>query len=268
MIYVPSPDGDSIVDGINCRKIKKLQMFSAITFDIEPTSSEFFIVLESNSENPITFRYSVPDWQSDFICVRAKLDKEKNINIFFNSAKSSTVKISSMSRKKRILLIILAFVLCQAFLIGMAFLGDFIHSGFAMSKDPRVFQTGDISITLNKSFRAKYEEGFYAWYEAKNCYVGIIKEDFESNPILRYTKPDQYCEMLMEYNAISEWETVSADGLIYVVFEDGVEDSYIYRVYAYKTNDAYWTVQISCPDEKYGEWSKYYDEWAKTVKIK
>lgn len=266
IIFIPTVGGEYIIDGIECKKVRPLLCFSQMTFDVGVDDKEFLLVTESDKENLGIFKCLIPDEADSLIRVSAK-ETDHKIEVSFDLLDRNRGEAKAANRKGRVLIVVLAIIICNIVAICFAFFGDYIHSLASISKKPHTFYTEDFTITLNSSFTIDEDDCFDMIYVTKFCYVGFSEYDYESYPEIADVSAEDYCDMLVKINPIAEYDIVKDGDLIYVEFEEKLETKYTYRIYVYKTDEAFWLVQFSSPTKKHDVWSANYDEWAKSVKF-
>ena len=138
----------------------------------------------------------------------------------------------------------------------------------SISKSPKTFEENEISITITKAFEQVYIEGFYAFFGTETCTVGITKEDFERYPQLKDLNFDEYCYEMKKITSGVGVPLHEKDGLTYIVFEREFEDNFVYHIYIFQTEDAYWLVQCCTTVDHYDYWSECFNEWAGSVEFK
>ena len=261
-VYINSPDGEVMFDGIGCKKVGTLGFRSQLTFNAPSDAVEIFLAFENGSDAPELVKYQIPEGQSD---VEMNVSGKSITDIGFSNYERRSNIFSRMDGGKRVLLIIAAVVVFIILIHGLSHTNNFLRS---ISKIPEAFETDDMSITLSRAFVKVRQEDFYAFYMTRSCSVVITKESFEDIPELKNVDFDEYCEMCIKANPAVTPALVNREGLTYFVFEQQWEELYKYHVYVYRTDDAYWLVQFSTKAADYNYWSDCYNEWAKSVEFK
>ena len=255
-VYINFPEGDTVFDGVSCKKVGSLSFCSQLTFDAQNEACEIFLVFENGSDTPELVKYQIPEGQSD---VEMNVSGKSITDISFSNYERRSNIFSRMDGGKRVLLIIAAVVVFIILIHGLSHTNNFLRS---ISKIPETFETDDMNITLSRAFVKIRQEDFYAFYMTRTCSVIITKESFENIPELKNVDFDEYCEMCIKANPAVTPTLINKDGLTYFVFEQQWEELYKYHVYVYRTDDAYWLVQFSTKAADYNYLSDCYNEWA------
>ena len=267
VIYVPSTEGESIIDGVKCNQIRQLSLSSQITFDVEDTAEEFFVALESDPNNRLVFRCPIPDMRDISFIIRVKKGTDNNFDLSFDIEKNRRL-FGTVPPQMRIFVRIISLFLCIAIVLCGAVLWDQIDWAFINSNKPHTFETDELSITLTDAFLKQGSAEFDYFFVSKDCSVGVIKEDYETYPELRRYNLEEYCELIITSNDIYEWDLKNKNGLTYIEFEDRETYNVTYRIYVYETDEGFWLVQFTSTINKFKHWSPKYDRWAKSVKFK
>ena len=267
VIYVPSVEGESVIDGVKCDRIRQLPLSSQITFDVESTVNLFFVVLESIPDNPLVFSCPIPDMRDVSFIIREKKDSNDKFDLSFDIAKNRRL-FGNVPPPMRVLIRIISLFLCIAIVLCGAVLWDQIDWAFINSNKPHTFETDELSITLTDAFLKQGSAGFDYFFVSKDCSVGVIKEDYETYPELRRYNLEEYCELIITSNDIYEWDLKNKNGLTYIEFEDRETYNVAYRIYVYETDEGFWLVRFTSTINKFKHWSPKYDRWAKSVKFK
>ena len=133
------------------------------------------------------------------------------------------------------------------------------------------FSTDGITITLTKSFKEKFYEGYTVCYDSKDVAVFVIKDSYSLNKSFENMTIEGYANFAR--NTISErnpTQVIKNNGLIYFEYEFSNEESgkvFKYFAAVYKGVDAFWLVQFACDVDAYSEYFPYFVQWAKTVNV-
>lgn len=132
------------------------------------------------------------------------------------------------------------------------------------------FAASGMRITLTDAFKeGKYYNmtAYYDW-EDEDITVSATKEAFsllEDEGESTTRSLDEYAKTLMKASELTA-EVKNENGLTYFTFEKTPYDvTYIYYAVVFRTNDAYWLFQFTCPKDKENKYSEQIMEWARSI---
>ena len=262
-IFLPSPSGEYCFDGVQYRKMGELESGSELILDVVPWGAELVAVTNFDDEDQRITKLFIPDGNRNFwykLCLG-----KRNDLIFKQIKRQNPMRIFILLRRQ--IIACLAVILC----LGICFGVEALYRGIrSTSKTPAHFQKNEVGITLSDAFAEVdgQSAGFYAAYATNSCTVTITREGYDQTPIFEEMLPEDFLNEFLASNFFEYQEIRSDDGLDYVVFEAEFEKVYRYHLYVFKTDEAIWVVEFSCPKNMYNYWSGSFNEWAKSINFK
>ena len=267
-LYVEDENGSEQIDGVNCRRLCRLQNGKERTVDICCSEVRLFVMVTRKNQTVCIGQTTIPSGSDNLkitgICQQL-LSKEPAFAFF--AKENEGVKYSKVSGPVKLLIVGVVMVLC---LIAIHLYYPIMYHIYSISKVPAVFETEDMSITLTKAFVKVDDENFYDRYASgSGCLVRVIREEFEKYPQLSGIDADEYCNLAQKANGDSGIPISHTDGLTYFVVKDIVnERETIFYMFAYKTDDAFWLIQFGGYADEADYWIDSFVDFAKSVEFK
>ena len=134
------------------------------------------------------------------------------------------------------------------------------------------FAASGMRITLTDAFKeGKYYNmtAYYDW-EEEDVTVSATKEAFsllEDEGESTTQSLDEYAKALMKASELTA-EVKNENGLTYFNFEKTPNDvTYIYYAIVFRTDDAYWLFQFTCPKDSENKYAGQIMEWAQSIRF-
>ncbi len=139
----------------------------------------------------------------------------------------------------------------------------------SVSGAEKSFKNGRFSITLTSDFKEKEDSALEAFYSTDGVEVFVLKESFEDYPTSKNMTVEEYLKSLIIMNGDVNAELLKdSNGLYYAEYlYSGSGKVQRYNVYAFKTDDAFWTVDFIYPKRYTEKMIPYVEKWASTVEI-
>jgi hypothetical protein len=133
----------------------------------------------------------------------------------------------------------------------------------------KTFKNGRFSITLTSDFKEKEDSALEAFYSTDGAEVLVLKESFEEYPESKNLTVEEYLNRLIMMNGDVNAEILEdSNGVYYVEYlYSGSGKVQRYSAYAFKTDDAFWTVDFIYPKRYTEKMIPYVEKWASTVEI-
>lgn len=134
--------------------------------------------------------------------------------------------------------------------------------------EEKVFEKSGLSITLTEDFVEKEHVSFTGVYESRDVAVYTLKEEFtllegSSNMTL-----NEYTETVILANKLSV-SVETKDNLTYFKFDKEVNGKQLsYFAFTYKSEDAFWLVQIACETDDVSDKEEDIFKYANSVVLK
>lgn len=262
-VYMEDPaTGDTLINGIYCRKIGELANGERKIFEIEETQAKVFAITDNARQDVCNEYYQLPEGASPvFLSGQNMIHPTDGHTFRFDQ----NMKIRRrMSRKKRRILTGISIVAgCLLLCAAIAFFVSLIPTG-----EPKTFTHRDMSITLTDEFRKTKVDMWDVAYKTTDVVVGAKRQGFYANPGLKYYSAIQYADAVMRKSGIDSTIQIRPGELTYFVFSEQSKDegiTYRFYCYVYKTTDAFWIVEFCVPEEQVSRYEKTIAEWARSV---
>ena len=265
-VYVEDPYSSEIrIDNTPCRFLGRLKTGETQTFQVGDEAVKIYVIADKLSKEYANEYYQLPEGTEDIVLEgQVKLSPGNNMFRFDNN-NSEGIR----EKRKKGSRIGIA-VLVGAVIVGVAvgrLIPDLIQKG--QNNTPKQFSAEGMTITLTEAFKSVQISDFTSCYESKEVLVMNMKQSFAEIPGLKSMTLEEYRTALTanvqadremkDYGGIPgfEYDYTSADQ----------KESYHYRVYLFKTDDAFWIVEFATRQNKFSSWESRIDEWAKSVKF-
>lgn len=265
-VYIEDYTSNEIViNGVPCRKIGKLKNGKEITFEISEGAAKVFVIGDKLSKNYCNDFFEIPEGEDD-IYITGKNEFNPMIgNPFRFDTVSSEEVLHNRKKTSKKGIIIFCACLVIGFIIGiLSSMGLFTDS----TPQPKEFSTDGMSIILTDEFSKSNIADYSACYDSQFVAVFAIKESFSSVEGFENYTLDEYRDLVLENNSLTEAEIKTLDGLNWFEYEftnEETNETYKYFSFVFKSNDAFWLVQFAVADEKVEEYSQKIIDWANTV---
>lgn len=262
-IYCRDQNGESVIEGISCRKLVIIDAGKSRTFDVSGDNPELLAVLETEEDRKILGRICLSeDLVEHNLLLKCKLNLSNAPKFTFEEVKKRKTWFSKFNSQTRVIIIIFLVVFA---VVAFNVVGEVYFYQKTLSKKPEQFTADGISITLSEAFSRDYSDTrAHATFVTQTCIVIIDRLDYEEYPDSISMTAAEYCEQVKLANGNMTSTVREKDGLTYFVYRAGEEK---FHFYAYKTDTAMWAVQFGAPEDKVDHWEDCFPEWAKSVKF-
>ncbi len=113
----------------------------------------------------------------------------------------------------------------------------------------KTFTKGGMTVTLTEAFTETSMAGYTAAYDSAKIAILAIKEAFTLMEGFEDYTLDEYGELVISANQLSNVSLQKKNGLTWFEYDYENTDmgkTYHYYSYVFKTQDAFWTVQFAC----------------------
>lgn len=262
-IYIEdSATGDTLINGIYCRKIGELANGERKTFEIEETAVKIFAILGNVCMDVYDEYYQLPEGSDHvFLSGQNTIHPTDGHMFRFDQNKNQQRKMS-IKKKRTILTISIAASLVLVCLLVVAFWPKGPSSG------QKHFVHGDMCITLTDEFEEVTVPGYVAAYMTEHIEVGVKRQEFYQHAALKNYTAKQYAQGMMSQNGIKSSVVSKPGNIAYFIYtERNVEKGITYQFYCYvyKTTDAFWVIQFDVPLEQVARYDEDIHKWARSV---
>ena len=96
-----------------------------------------------------------------------------------------------------------------------------------------------------------------------------LKEEFSIMAGLENYSVEQYAETVLQNNPLAAGASLQTEGDLnwfeYSYQNSEEEEPYRFRIYVFKSDDAFWMVQFAAPESNAEENAQKFEKWASTV---
>ena len=263
--YIEDPLAQEItINQVPCRKLGELKNGSEETYEIGNDAVRIFSISDKLSKNYSSECYQLPAGSED-VTLTGQCQTTPGGSFFQFDDNNSAGVASKRKRNTTIGLIILVVAVLLGTLGGRYFSGSLMKSSRAADKE---FSSHGMNITLTKSFSEDSALDFTACFSSKDVMVLAQKESFSLATELENATLDEYAEMALEVNdrSLSELKDYNGiPGFEYDYSDADSGDTYHYRVYLYKSSDAFWMIHFVTFQESFAGYEAQIDKWAHSV---
>ena len=183
-VYIEDPmGGDTVISGVNCRKLGDLKNGETVTFPIGEEAARVYVIADQMSKNYSNDYYPLEAGTEDVVLTGKNHFNPGAGNPFrFDGVTDETV-LANRKKGGRMGIVIL---------ILAAIFGAIMGRSCARVVQPQDFTVDNMTITLNSEFRTADYEGFTKCYESYNMGVSVLKESFSQYPILEDYTLEEY----------------------------------------------------------------------------
>lgn len=265
-VYIEDPNAGVLkIGGVACRKLGDLKNGEEMTFQIGDEAAKVFVIADQLSKNYCNEYYQLSEGTEDIsLSGKNKFNPASgNAFCFDNNDNQEVVANRKRNTKKGLVVLICAVV------VG-AIIGFLLSSGLLFQEDakPQSFSASGMTITLTDEFRKSNIGDFTAAYGSKDVAVYMVKENFSLMEGFEDYTLDQYLDLVLQVNNLTDDNVKQIQGLTCFVYEfknPNTNKTYRYYSYVYKADDAFWQIQFAVLSEKGEQYEPQITEWAKSV---
>ncbi len=134
------------------------------------------------------------------------------------------------------------------------------------------FSCQEMTITLPDRFTENTLEGYTIGFDSPEAAILALKESFADYPELKDYTLTKYAELVVNNNTSLQMTTPeNTDGIItaqHSYFNTDEQVNYVYLSAMFRSNEGFWLIQFTCPEESFEAMKPYFMEWAKSVSFK
>lgn len=252
------------IDKTPCRKLGELKNGEEQTFRIGDQAARIYVISDKLSKEYCNEYYQLPEGQEDVV-LTGQNQFSFGMNAFrFDDNNSAGIEAK---RKKGTAIGIIVFV--AAIVIGLV-AGRLVSSGLLKSRAaaPKEFTSHGMTITLTKDFKEDSAMGFTTCFSSKDVFIAAQRDTFTLLDGLEDYSLQDYGKLVLENNDMSGSLLKSFNGIPgfeydYTDPDDG--NTYHYRIFLYKADDAFWMVQFFTYKDDFSKLESQINQWAKSV---
>lgn len=265
-VYLEDPQGDLKINDVPCRLLGKIKNGETVTFAIGNAAARLYVIADRLSRNYCNDYYPIPEGEEDLFLSGKTCLNFLSGNAFRFDGIADAAVVKNRKRGRTIGLVVLIAALLIGFCLGF-FGWCLVRQGGGGPKD---FSAEGMTITLTKEFRKTEDSGFALFCESKRAAVMAVKEDFTLMEGAEDLTVEEYAELVFHNNpAAAGAQLHTNDGDLnwfdYVYTNPDIQEDYYFRIFIYKTDDAFWLVQFATDEAMSEEMTPEFRAWAKSV---
>ena len=264
-IYVDnSSTVDLVINGIPCRKIGEVKNGEEQSFLIsENEQGKVFIVNDDKQTETKCVWDIAAGYDSVYLTCKAVKDSAGKSVFVFDSATDGDGDIESEkdNSKQRLKNIIIAVSFCALIALVALIIMDKNDT-----PDNYIFTTEGMTIVLNEGFTPTGVEDAVICYSSSDVNITTYKDSFEGNPDAKIMSVADYANALIKDANITA-DVKTKDGVTYFEYQKEGTDGKLYKYYVsvYKTETAFWNVEMRTYENVYNDHVESFETWAKSV---
>ena len=270
--YIEDAENEELrIEQTPCRKLGELKNGETKTFSISTDSAKLFAIHDKLSKEYCNDFYQLPTSTEDiYLFGEARVNPGIGNTFIFDG--STAAPLTPKKKRGRIIGWV---VLVIAILVGTIagrltgnWIGGALFADDPADAEPKIFSAQGMQITLNDDFSEESYENFTACYSSREAAVFTLKEPFTLMAGLENYTLEQYGQLVLQSNGMTDFELQTVDGILYFEYEvDNEEDktTYYYFSTVHKAVDAFWLVQFAVDADDAEEYIPHFIEWAKSV---
>ena len=269
-VYIEDPHADGItINNTTCRFLDTLRNGEEKSFEIGENRAKVFITGKQISKLYGNDFYEIEESESDiYLSGKNRFDPIMGNPFRFDNNGSEA---AALQRKKNgregFAIYAVACYLCYIILFMTLLVFMFVPI-------VKTFSDDNLSITLTNRFEKTQAQGYDLAYVSGDVAVLILEDTKNASAYLleEYT-PERYLKLVMNNRRFPESEIVSNGGAPYIQYKLRYKDilgninGYIYRCYAYKSEDSFWLIQFVVKEDTYDKYSSKINRWANSVEF-
>ena len=296
-LYIESEVGNTRISGILCKKLGEVTEGSSASFNVENGNLKLFAIPEYQGQNFEYNPFRLPVGESDIAIIGvSKVDEKGNPSLTLGLAqrpaqnkpavkdiamkeqpKAKTVKKETTGEKKKSNPVVVTITVILAMVIGLLVGYTATSAIINATKDrSKTFTVDDMSITLTGHFnKDKDAKNYTAAYASEDVAVFVNRDFFtQSKDMDTWTTEDYLDVIITMYSTRYGFDIVGVNkdsGIPFFTYTGASHSNgqaYIHCVYAYKTDDAFWTVEFAIAESNRDAYLDKISEWAHTVSFK
>ena len=271
-VYIEDPEGDTMINGVSCRKLGDLKNGQKASFAIGEEKVRVFVVGDELFRDQFHEFRDVPAGEEDVILSGKNVLKPFSGNPFrFDGAAAEAVQEHRKQTEKRG-----RKLLVGALLAGIL-LGTVLNV-FALSRlmtdrtgrvGPRSFAAEELQITLTEKFEEIEVPGYTACFSSGETAVFVLREDLEQMKPYGNLSLEAYGAMILANNGFDQSVQLNKEGGL-ITFDakrqtsDSTEE-YYYYCGLFRSEGAYWMVQITTLADDPQALEPLFRQWLESV---
>lgn len=260
-VYIEDPmGGDTVISGVNCRKLGDLKNGETVTFPIGEEAARVYVIADQMSKNYSNDYYPLEAGTEDVVLTGKNHFNPGAGNPFrFDGVTDEHILASRKKGSRKGNLIIIA----------AAIVGVLIGMNRTHIVKPQDFSVDDMTLTLNSEFREVSYEGFTQCYESSNTGVTVLKESFAQYPVLKDYTLSEYGDAVIWSNGLTDSSLTPYADFMYFTYtaSDDTGNTFGYLATVHQGTDGFWLIQFSTLEEKFPDYESQFLEWAETVRF-
>ena len=265
-VYLEDPAGGNVlIDGAACRLLGKAESGKESVFDVGENDAAIYILETGRSGN--VYAPASQENSNSPEAVAVPTDTARNSIENAASEEMSGKAPQGRTSLPKALIIAIIILLAAGFIAGVTF---GIIRGIKYqktSKLPKQLSEGGMNITLPGEFRLQKDpdNNFCALSDTVSVYGERVL--LNQVPELNDKTALNYAKLMKKKLGVGAGEVRNLGSRIYLEYEYTENDGQVfrYRIYFFRTTEAFWTVSFGVARDKFDSMTDYFDGWIGTV---
>ncbi|MBR2860360.1 MAG: hypothetical protein IKB86_00750 [Clostridia bacterium] len=268
-IYIEDPVNQELtINDVPCRKLGTLKNGEEKEFYIDEQPLKVFAIVDKITKDNCNDVYQIPAGNEDVSITGKHIFDVSGGNPFRfdnNVLTEEMAKNRKQAKNRGIITTIVGAVV--GVLIYTLLLRPILFPDGAQT--PKTFSYDGMSITLTEEFgKAQTGDKYDVAYGSKAVAVFVIKEEFTLEEGFGDLTLEEYADIIMQGVELEGVTPEIKNGRAHFKYDylnPTTNETYWYFTYLYKTDDAFWAVQLATEEENLDEYSEKITQWAETV---
>lgn len=260
-VYIEDPmGGDTVISGVNCRKLGTLKNGETVTFPIGCEAARVYVIADQISRNYSNDCYPLEAGTEDVTLTGKNHFNPGAGNPFRFDGVTDRAVLASRKKGSLLGIAIIVIAAIVGFCIGMS------RTRIVQPKD---FTVDSMTITLNSEFREAEMEGFTKFYESYNVAAAVLQESYAQFPGLEDFTLAEYAEAVIWSNGSEASPATAYEDFMYFTYSAPGEpgQTYCYFATVHKSDDAFWLIQFVALEEDFADLESQFLQWADSVRF-
>lgn len=271
-VYIEDPEGDIQINGFSCRKLGELKNGRKASFRIDSGKARVFVVEDHLSRNLYNEFVEIPEGEEDVFLSGRNVLKPSSGNPFRFDGDAGAETLDNRkavaSKGKKLLIGALLTGIILGLILNVVILSR-VMGGHSIAQERKAFAAEELRITLTENFEEASVPGYTACFSAGETAVFVLREDLEQMKPYGEPSLEVYGAMILANNGFEqtvrlekEQELTTFDARI---LDPDSGETYYYYCGLFRSEEAYWMVQITTVAEEPEEMIPLFRQWLKSV---
>lgn len=271
-VYIEDPEnGELVIKGTNCRKLGTVANGEDAVFEIGDGAAKLFVIGDKMAKDYCNDFFQIPEGGEDIILSgKATYNPTAGNPFYFDGNEDNEEAMENRKKSKRrgLLIFIIIFALCLLAGVGVGLARRYLKK--AENNKEKEFSKAGMTITLTKAFSLQKDDEFDFSAVSSNTMVSGIKYPFSEFEGANTMTAYDLASRMRDQMGVSASSVKTQGSLIYYDYkfqETASSPTFKYRVYTFKTGNAFWLVVFGSTEKTFDSKTADFEKWVKTVKF-